>query len=231
MARPQQNYKKRCRRSLLALVFAAAGLIVAQNVAAATLDFSRVVQFDIPAQTLGAALLRFSEQAQLQVIVESRLAESVSAPPLKGAYTRGDALKVLLEGSGLTFRIVGTAAIAIHAVHLGADVREAGSTDTAVQGLNAGTGVGDYFRRSDRRSAARFEADELEPLENLGEIIVVGTRRLDRSAVRNTGADRSDPRSEAPAGLGALRCRTAPAIQCALVQLQSPGRGRRRRPH
>jgi iron complex outermembrane recepter protein len=182
VARPQQNYKKVCRRSLLAWVFTAAAVIVAQTVAAATLDFSRVVQFDIPAQTLGSALLRFSEQAQLQVIVESRLAESVSAPPLKGAYTRGDALKVLLEGSGLTFRIVGTAAIAIHAVHSGADVRETGSTDTAVQGLNAGAGVGEYFRRSDRRSAARFEADEFEPLENLGEIIVVGTRSLNRSA-------------------------------------------------
>src|SRR5688500_19197017 len=134
VARPQQNYKKRGRRSLLALILAAASLIAAQSVAAATLDFSRVVQFDIPAQTLGAALLRFSEQAQLQVIVESRLAESVRAPPLKGAYTRGDALKVLLEGSGLTFRIVGTAAIAIHAVHLGAEARETGSTGTAVQG-------------------------------------------------------------------------------------------------
>src|SRR5688572_32167094 len=98
VARPQQNYKKRGRRSLPALILAAATLIAAQIVAAATPDFSRVVQFDIPAQTLGAALLRFSEQAQLQVIVESRLAESVSAPPLKGAYTRGDALKLLLEG-------------------------------------------------------------------------------------------------------------------------------------
>jgi iron complex outermembrane receptor protein len=152
VARPQHNYKKRSRRSLLALVLATAGLLAGEAVAGATTDLSRVVEFDIPAQTLGAALLRFSEQAQLQVIVESRLAESVRAPPLKGAYTRGDALKLLLEGSGLTFRMVGTAAVAIHAAQPGA------------------------------RVGAVFSVDELEAPETLGEIIVVGTRRLDRSA-------------------------------------------------
>jgi hypothetical protein len=148
-------YKKTDRRSVLVLVLAAVGLFAAGNVASATVELARVVQFDIPAQPLGAALLRFSEQAQLQVIVESRLAESVSAPPLKGAYTRGDALKVLLSGSGLTFRMVGNAAVAIHAA----------APDKVVQ----------------ERSAARSPADELEAADSLGEIIVIGTRRLDRS--------------------------------------------------
>jgi iron complex outermembrane recepter protein len=167
---------------VLARVLAMAGLFLAQSVAAATVDLSQVIQFDIPAQTLGAALLRFSEQAQLQVIVESRLAESVSAPPLKGAYTRGAALKLLLAGSGLTFRMVGNAAVAVHAAYSRANEGDAGATDTAVQGLDAGGRIGEYFRRSDRRGAARLPADELDAAGNLGEIIVVGTRRLDRSA-------------------------------------------------
>ncbi|HKQ15282.1 MAG TPA: TonB-dependent receptor [Steroidobacteraceae bacterium] len=182
MARPQPKYKKRGRPSLLALVLATAALCVAPYVASATVDLSRVVQFDIPAQTLGVSLLRFSEQAQLQVIVESRLAESVNAPPLEGAYTRGDALKLLLAGSGLTFRIVGNAAVAIHAVHSAGIEGAAVAGDAAVQGLVAGGGIGEYFQRGDRRSAARTPADELDPMGNLGEIIVVGTRRLDRSA-------------------------------------------------
>jgi iron complex outermembrane receptor protein len=148
-------YKKTGWRSVLVLVLAAAGLFAAENVVSATVDLSRLVQFDIPAQPLGAALLQFSEQAQLQVIVESRLAESVSAPPLKGAYTRGNALKLLLSGSGLTFRMVGNAAVAIHAA----------AVDKVVQ----------------ERSAARSPADELEATDSLGEIIVIGTRRLDRS--------------------------------------------------
>ena len=182
LARPQQNYKKRCLPSALAVLLATTGLFVAQNVASATVDLARVVQFDIPAQTLGAALLRFSEQAQLQVIVESRLAEAVSAPPLKGAYTRGDALKLLLAGSGLTFRMVGNAAVAIHAVHSAGNEGGGVPGDTVVQGLDAGGRIGGYFLRSDRRSGTRLPADEFDPAENLGEIIVVGTRRLDRSA-------------------------------------------------
>jgi iron complex outermembrane receptor protein len=151
VARPQQNYKKRRRHPVLALILAIASLCIAWNAAAGTVDLSQVVRFDLPAQTLGAALLRFSEQAQTQVIVEGRLAESVSAPPLKGAYTRGDALKLLLGGSGLAFRIVGNA-VAIHAVQSGARARDV------------------------------FSVDDIDPLDNLGEIIVVGTRRLDRSA-------------------------------------------------
>jgi iron complex outermembrane recepter protein len=182
LARPQQNYKKRGRRSVLARVLAMAGLFLAQGVAAATVDLSQVVQFKIPAQTLGAALLRFSEQAQIQVIVESRLAESVSAPPVEGAYTRGDALKLLLAGSGLTFRMVGNAAVAIHAASSHANEDGAGAADIAVQGLDAGGRIGEYFRRSDRRGAVQLAADELDADESLGEIIVVGTRRLDRSA-------------------------------------------------
>jgi iron complex outermembrane recepter protein len=182
VARPQQNYKKGSWRSALALVLATAGLFRAEQVAAATTDLLQVVQFDIPAQTLGGALLQFSEQAQLQVTVESRLAESVGAPPLKGAYTRGDALRLLLTGSGLTFRMVGNAAIAIHAARPAGNEGAAVPGGMAAQGLDAGERIGEYFRRSDRRSAARLPADELDTAGNLGEIIVVGTRRLDRSA-------------------------------------------------
>jgi len=177
------NYKKTRRRPVLVLVLATAALFVSENVASATADLSRVVQFDIPAQTLGAALLRFSEQAQLQVIVESRLAESVSAPPLKGAYARGDALKLLLAGSGLTFRMVGNGAVAIHALQAAGTQGDAvPGGDLAVQRLDAGGRIGEYFRRSNQRGVERIPADELDATGNLGEIIVVGTRRLNRSA-------------------------------------------------
>jgi iron complex outermembrane recepter protein len=177
------NYKKTRRRPVLVLVLATAALFVSENVASATADLSRVVQFDIPAQTLGAALLRFSEQAQLQVIVESRLAESVSAPPVKGAYARGDALKLLLAGSGLTFRMVGNGAVAIHALQAAGTPGDAvPGGDLAVQRLDAGGRIGEYFRRSNQRGVERIPADELDATGNLGEIIVVGTRRLDRSA-------------------------------------------------
>src|SRR4029079_290339 len=177
------NYKKTRRRPVLVLVLATAALFVSENVASATADLSRVVQFDIPAQTLGAALLRFSEQAQLQVIVESRLAESASAPRLTGSYARGDALNLLLAGSGLTFRMVGNGAVAIHALQAAGTQGDAlPGGDLAVQRLEAGGRIGEYFRRSNQRGVERIPADELDATGNLGEIIVVGTRRLNRSA-------------------------------------------------
>src|SRR5687768_17624645 len=101
-----------------------AGMLLACQGALAGVDLSRVIRFDIPAQGLGAALLEFSRQARVQIIVESRLAESLSTPSLNGDYARGSALQMLLHGSGLTFRAVGNAAIAVHAAEAGEESRQ-----------------------------------------------------------------------------------------------------------
>ena len=101
------------------MMFAIAGVLLACQSAVAGIDLSRVIRFDIPAQGLDAALLEFSRQAQVQIIVESRLAEARSTPKLNGEYARGSALEILLSGSGLTFRAVGNAAIAIQADNAG----------------------------------------------------------------------------------------------------------------
>jgi iron complex outermembrane receptor protein len=141
------------------LIFAIAGVLLAYQSAVAGVDLSLVIRFDIPAQGLGPSLLQFSEQAHVQIIVESRLAESVSAPSLKGEYTRGRALETLLHGTGLTFRAVGDRAIAIHPSDRPDGRRLIGMpTDRGVRG------------------------EMPDEAERLGEIIVIGTRRLDRSA-------------------------------------------------
>src|SRR5688500_7842417 len=94
-------------------VIAIAGVLFACQNAMAGVDLLRVIRFDIPAQGLAPALLEFSRQAQVQIVVESRLTESRSTPNLNGEYARSSALEILLHGSGLTFRAVGNAAIAI----------------------------------------------------------------------------------------------------------------------
>src|SRR5688572_6722051 len=99
------------RRVIVSMI----GVLLACQSAVAGVDLSRVIRFDIPAQGLGAALLEFSRQAQVQIIVESRLAESVRTRKVNGDYARGSALEMLLDGTGLTFRAVGNAAIAVHA--------------------------------------------------------------------------------------------------------------------
>src|SRR5688572_33477717 len=81
------------RRVIVSMI----GVLLACQSAIAGVDLSRVIRFDIPAQGLGAALLEFSKQARVQIIVESRLAESLSTPNLKGHYARGSALEMLLK--------------------------------------------------------------------------------------------------------------------------------------
>jgi len=166
------------------VIVAITGVLFVCQCAIAGVDLSRVIQFDIPAQGLGAALLEFSRQAQVQIIVESRLAESVSTPRLNGEYARGSALEILLHGTGLTFRAVGNAAIAIHAADSDEERRvrssldgEGGerSLDDDGRLANGALPVGDANGRENWGDAPNV-------LEGLGEMIVVGTRRLDRSA-------------------------------------------------
>lgn len=141
------------RRALVSIT----GVLLVCQGALAGVDLSRVVRFDIPAQELGGALLEFSKQARIQIVIESRLAESVSTANLNGEYSRSNALEMLLHGSGLTFHAVGNAAIAIQAADSGEQSR----------GLNSVSGE---------------DAERTLAADGLGEVIVVGTRRLDRSA-------------------------------------------------
>ena len=156
-------------------------LVAAASVAAATLDLSRVVQFDIPAQTLGsclAAVFRAGATSGDRGKPAGGIRER--AAPERGVYARR-----CTESAPGGFRP--------HVSHggkrrdcnsrggLGDDARETvsaarpcrDSTPARVSGSTSGAAT---------RSAARFQADELEPWRTLGEIIVVGTRRLDRSA-------------------------------------------------
>jgi iron complex outermembrane receptor protein len=160
------------------------GVLLACQGAIAGIDLSRVIRFDIPAQGLGAALLEFSRQAHVQIIVESRLAESVSTTSLNGEYSRSNALETLLQGSGLTFRAVGNAAIAIHAADASEESRGRSSISSgdaeralAADGRDAEGGLRSYARPNALGPGGVPDEDE-----RLGEVIVVGTRRLDRSA-------------------------------------------------
>ncbi|MCK9609229.1 MAG: TonB-dependent receptor [Methylomonas sp.] len=62
------------------------------------------VGFDIPAQSLAGALTRFSAATGLQVLYDGDLAQNIGAPALKGNYSAEQALRKLLQGSGLNYR-------------------------------------------------------------------------------------------------------------------------------
>jgi len=69
--------------------------------------------FDIPAQRMDAALIEFSEQADIQLMIATELVENLNSRGIRGRYVPEDALTRLIAGTNLTFHAVGQKAIAV----------------------------------------------------------------------------------------------------------------------
>jgi iron complex outermembrane receptor protein len=69
--------------------------------------------FDIPEQALADALTAFSAQTRIQVLYAGTLAAGVRSPGVSGTYTPEQAVQRLLTGTGLTYRVTGTNAVAL----------------------------------------------------------------------------------------------------------------------
>ena len=87
-------------RTLLAL------LTCLFSFAALAVDLERKVDFDIPAQSLSAALIQFSHQAKIQVIASDNISQQTTRG-ITGPRTIREALKQLLGTTGLGYRVVG----------------------------------------------------------------------------------------------------------------------------
>nr|WP_233253308.1 TonB-dependent receptor [Paracoccus binzhouensis] len=61
--------------------------------------------FDIPAQSLNGALLRFAREAGVQVLYDTALVQGRQSPGVSRRMTTSAALERLLQGSGLGFRV------------------------------------------------------------------------------------------------------------------------------
>ena len=78
---------------------AAAIALLAGPAAAQTQE--QKTQLDIPAQPLATALKVFSVESDSQVLFNDAVVAGRSSPPLKGAYSRVEALALLLKGTDL----------------------------------------------------------------------------------------------------------------------------------
>jgi iron complex outermembrane receptor protein len=76
---------------------------------------SQILQFNIPAQSLSNALIRFSADTRLQVLYEGDVEDKLQAPALNGTYTPAQALEKLLGGSGFKYRFSNDKTITIEA--------------------------------------------------------------------------------------------------------------------
>jgi iron complex outermembrane recepter protein len=81
---------------------------------ASALDLSREVEFHIDSQRLSTALLEFSHQTNLQIVVGPEVGDRTSGA-LNGRYTISQGLSNLLQGSSLAYRVINDTSITVGA--------------------------------------------------------------------------------------------------------------------
>lgn len=79
-------------------------------------SFALPLNLDLPAQPLAASLRQFAIQSNLSLTVDSALIVDKKAPAVKGRMTRKEAIKRLLDGSGLQGKINGESIVIQRAV-------------------------------------------------------------------------------------------------------------------
>ncbi len=72
-----------------------------------------VIRFSIPAQPLAPALASFGNAADLQVLYTADVARNMRTNGVQGAFSKGEALRRLLAGTGLVYRFTNASTVTI----------------------------------------------------------------------------------------------------------------------
>lgn len=140
-----------------ALAFTIPATASAQTTEESPSEAMEVRRFDIPQQPLPDALPLFSEQAGMQVSVRGDLVRDVATPGISGSMTPDDALRQLLAGTGLAYRITDEGAVILE------QMEESGSgmmLDTIlVETANSGD---KFFGAADREASIYIGQQDLE---------------------------------------------------------------------
>ena len=142
--------------------------------AAHAVDLSKRIEFNIPPQSLSTALIEFSHQAQIQIVISDDLGQTGTSG-VSGPHAISQALAQLLGQSGLSYRVVSDTAITIGHADKSAGATRAGTTPAswrvaqlAAQTSDTATGGGATGPVAD--SAAGNGAPPV-----LEEVVVTGT--------------------------------------------------------
>ena len=164
---------------LILVVFAATTVVEAEGL-------DEPAEFDIPAQGLDSALLAFSEQGKIQVVVSTDAVSGRETDGVEGEHTPREALEHLLANAGLTYSTVGLETVAVSAAEdespgkaqaassaiLMAQASTNDKTDPAEESTDSPTD-----EAADRRShTVEFDASTGR-FEILDEIVVRGSKR------------------------------------------------------
>ncbi len=134
-----------------------------------------VVRFDIPRQRADQALIAFAEQANVTFIFPVEKARRVTANEIRGEFSSEEAIRKLLDGTGLHPRFQENGALAVSA---SSGVAEKGDTVVAKRGLLASmiailAGGAALDAKSDQEA-------ETPSTSQLNEVLVTAQRRTER---------------------------------------------------
>ena len=87
----------------VAALVIAAFVLIASACMISTARADTEILYEIPAQSLETALEAFGAKSRFQVLYETALTSGRRSSEVKGWFTREDALRLLLKGTGLTF--------------------------------------------------------------------------------------------------------------------------------
>jgi iron complex outermembrane receptor protein len=102
-----------CRELWRCLLLMVLALTVSSQVLAQSQSLSRTLFLDIPSEDLPHALIEFSKQTGIQVITTGSPVDSYKTRRVSGQMTASEALRRLLEGTPLRFRLLGPNTIGI----------------------------------------------------------------------------------------------------------------------
>jgi iron complex outermembrane recepter protein len=126
----------RCCRYFSTICFLS---LLLQSIPSFALDLSKKVDFNVPSQPLASAVIQFSKQADIQFLISGQKLDSVSGKAVRGSYTIEEGLKLLLDGTGFCFKVVGENTITLTSASTAAAELEAPKTEANLAPSSAAT--------------------------------------------------------------------------------------------
>lgn len=172
-------------RALAAALFSG---LLALAAATAGADGARRMQFDIAAQALTTALVKFSEQAGLQFTAPGVSLGEVKSGEVKGEYSPDTALSLLLKDTGFTYRFVDEGTVAI---------RRATEEKSVATALGSGMRLAQAEQPGQSGGAQTTFADEAQA-DDVDTVVVSGQR------ITTTATKTDTPLIETPQSISVI---------------------------
>ncbi len=229
------KFSHRVVSGLLLMSYGIIAVHAADSAVPATLAIAdKPVQIAVPAQPVEAALNEFARQSGVHVVIDSRIARGLSSAAVQGRFRTEEALLLLLQSTGLTYKVLDERTIAVVGP-IKSSAAPAAATTMAGEQLRLVHAETPESARTvaglpSARDAQEGSADESPDTKGTPEILVQGRRSLNMDIERTEDApqpyvvfDREDlQRSQASSLEEFLRTRL-PMNAIAGSNSQTPG--------